>query len=363
MLILLLSLPTAYASTVSRFDLLKLQDLMGQRQKLYVVDTQVKKVIHSLMFNNTLGSALSDLRSADQELISIENSSFSSSLIKSARMHLEEAIDSLENDNSSLALRKLDLVTQELDQKLKTSDKIEPQSKTQLSGVVNLTYIQSIQPIPGNYETPYIKLNHDYWDKDPLNAYIVVNRQTQQSQGFVMDVVRAITKWSNLLKQYSGDGTAWNFNIKTPFGFVTTNGLPNGGVSDLSPDILIELVGDPTHKCGVLGITERPTADQVKPIYSKIITSCILENEVVLPSHRVFFSTVMHEFGHILGLGHAFTTDTDLMCSDHTCINSGIEEPSELDIKALFYMYGIDGLNGPHRELAVDSYYKLGVSQ
>jgi hypothetical protein len=145
MLILLLSLPRIYASTVSTFDLLKLQDLMGERQKLFVVEMQVKKVIHSLLFN-TLGTALSDLRSADQELISIENSSFSSSLIKSARMHLEEAINSLEIDNSSLALGKLDLVTQELDQQFKTSHKIEPQSKTQLSRIVNLTYIQSVQP-------------------------------------------------------------------------------------------------------------------------------------------------------------------------------------------------------------------------
>ena len=78
------------------------------------------------------------------------------------------------------------------------------------------------------------------------------------------------------------------------------------------------------------------------------------------------YSTVSHEFGHILGLGHAHNIDGDLMCSieeDEENSNSFEScykdrskriEPSESDIKALIYKYKENGFKTPNRELEVE---------
>ena len=78
------------------------------------------------------------------------------------------------------------------------------------------------------------------------------------------------------------------------------------------------------------------------------------------------YSTVSHEFGHILGLGHAHNIDRDLMCSIEEDEENGNSfescykdrskriEPSESDIKALIYKYKENGFKTPNRELEVE---------
>jgi hypothetical protein len=80
-------------------------------------------------------------------------------------------------------------------------------------------------------------------------------------------------------------------------------------------------------------------------------------------SQDVVYSTIIHEFAHTLGLGHAFNIDYDLMCSydifpngegDYTCDNydtAALVEPSDYDISALIYKYGTDGFSVPNRDL------------
>jgi hypothetical protein len=222
------------------------------------------------------------------------------------------------------------------------------------------------QPFEKNI--PYIKLNHNNLINDNVNIYVIINQYTEeQSKGFVNDVIRAVEKWSNLLKERSGNYNAWNFNIIWGVGFLTDKGFPNFIQPSMVPNIIIELIGDPLYQCGVLyGGTHRPDVDSFKPIYTMITTSCLIENDEVLVGHRMLYSTVLHEFGHVLGLGHTFNKDNDLMCGDeinynqeiyHTCVNNFRSEPSNLDINAVLYMYGQDGFIPANRQLNEESYY------
>ena len=58
------------------------------------------------------------------------------------------------------------------------------------------------------------------------------------------------------------------------------------------------------------------------------------------------YLTVLHEFAHDLGLGHAFNTDGDLMCSVEENVtvrmlthvihmSTSDREPSDMDVKAM----------------------------
>ena len=94
---------------------------------------------------------------------------------------------------------------------------------------------------------------------------------------------------------------------------------------------------------------------------------------IEFPEDEVY-STAMHEFGHSLGLGHAFNMDNDLMCSEDTdaagnpvstCneyTSEGRIEPSEADILALLYKYEKNGFSPPNRELTgIRPIYELGT--
>jgi hypothetical protein len=224
-----------------------------------------------------------------------------------------------------------------------------------------------------NSSAPYIELKYDEWVTDPLNVYIVVNENTQeQSKKYLDDAINAINKWSYLLKEYSGNYDAWNFKI------TTSTDEP----SQYSPfekdkstyDVIIELVGElEGDECSsYFGYSDREffdTSSDTPKIFAKIFTSCPDNNNPYsegndLP-HGLVYSTISHEFGHILGLGHAYNIDGDLMCSIEEEQESGKSfescykdrskkiEPSESDIQALIYKYKENGFRTPNRKLEV----------
>ena len=225
-----------------------------------------------------------------------------------------------------------------------------------------------------NSSVPYIELKYDEWIIDPLNVYIIVNEKTQeQSKKYLDDTINAINKWSYLLKEYSGNYDSWNFKITTSID--EPSQYTQFEKDKSTRNIVIELVGElEGYECSsYFGYSDREFSDtspDTPEISAKVFTSCPDDSNPYskdndLP-HDLVYSTVSHEFGHILGLGHAHNIDGDLMCSIEEDDENGNSfescykdrskkiEPSESDIKALIYKYKENGFKTPNRELEVE---------
>jgi hypothetical protein len=225
-----------------------------------------------------------------------------------------------------------------------------------------------------NSSVPYIELKYDEWIIDPVNVYIIVNENTQeQSKKYLDDTINAINKWSYLLKEYSGNYDSWNFKITTSIDEPSQYSQFEKDKS--TRNIVIELVGElEGDECSsYFGYSDREFSDtspDTPEISAKVFTSCPDDSNPYskdndLP-HDLVYSTVSHEFGHILGLGHAHNIDGDLMCSIEEDDENGNSfescykdrskkiEPSGSDIKALIYKYKENGFKTPNRELEVE---------
>ncbi len=207
----------------------------------------------------------------------------------------------------------------------------------------------------------FIELSLDEWKSDYIDVIVLVNQETEnQSSKYVSAATEAVQKWSELLKEHSGNQGAWNFNVKTETGNLET-------VQPSNPNtIILELVSTPLdyNYCDdMLGFASAHPSATTKPVTATVLTSCSDGFQILdLPMDDVY-SIALHEFAHTLGLGHAFNIDNDLMCSydiypngeeKETCSayeTTGRVEPSENDVKALLYKYGNDGFSSPNRNL------------
>ena len=230
--------------------------------------------------------------------------------------------------------------------------------------------INGINSVNG-LDFPYIELSSHEWNADPLVVLITVDKGLGDQMGQYLDLaINAVDTWSSLLKTYSDNFESWNFEI-------IGNTDPNG-IGDLDYDILLDIRKDRggnqcNENSGTLGFTADIENTQ-KPIQSQIFTTCMINNQISIFPLDTVYTTILHEFGHILGLEHAFNSDGDLMCSEEVSdriINSGycitdpylLNEPSDLDIFALIYKYGDDGFQPPNRDLGDMPYYPRDLAQ
>ena len=203
-----------------------------------------------------------------------------------------------------------------------------------------------------------IELSLEEWITDNINVYILINADTQEQSKKYTDVaVQAVKTWSDILKNTSGNMDAWNFNIETFVGYLDQLNI------DSSNTIIIELIGG--MECGnFLGLAPPAPDDLLKPVTSTVLTSCNIEGEIEELTMETVYNSVLHEFGHNLGLGHAWNINQDLMCSTdydakgyaiNTCDEFPDDSfkliPSEDDINAILYKYGKDGFKQPNRDL------------
>jgi hypothetical protein len=233
--------------------------------------------------------------------------------------------------------------------------------------------VAGTMPNPGSQ---YLELSYDEWRSDNINVLLLVNPDTEeQSSRYVDEVENAINSWSQILKQYSGNPNAWNFNVSTSIGYLSSVEIGPGRQADL----VIELAGDPEGVIGCegfIGVAPPHPYELTIPVTVHVLTSCLntQTGELIEYPEAVVYSTALHEFAHALGLGHAFNINNDLMCSAEADINGNfvptceffetdVEEISEADVAALVYKYGIDGFEPPNTELrGPRPFYEVGVS-
>lgn len=213
----------------------------------------------------------------------------------------------------------------------------------------DLTKVNSFPYQSINTTKPWIDINYQ-WLHDNLTVDIVTDTMDNITEASVR---QPIQKWSSLLKSASNNFTAWNFNI-------TYFNSDNITLAKDEADIVLTLRDEPNpSQCINRYGYSMPFDRDPHPQYILAYTSC----EGVPISEDQIATTIMHEFGHALGLGHTHNQNKDLMCSFEkgakTCsaLADPKTDPSDLNLQGIFYIYGTDGFDGYNRVLVNKPYF------
>jgi tetratricopeptide (TPR) repeat protein len=240
------------------------------------------------------------------------------------------------------------------------------QANTSKQGILNK--IKEISDSSEFEDNGYIQFGQDEWLTEPLYIYVKIDSSLDNPKDYLNISSRAIDTWSQLLKQKSANYVAWNFSI--------LNSIDNPNLEEISEpvDVVLDITrSSPIDSCGsILGIAYPFPLDRTEPVYSKVYVSCenIFTEEFLYPED--VYSIVLHEFGHILGLDHTFEKQGDLMCpySYEESIDEydeyggcnwskGENVPSDLDLDALLYKYGVDGFDSPNTKVKEQSRFDI----
>lgn len=218
------------------------------------------------------------------------------------------------------------------------------------------TTFKSVQPtLFPVVSKPWIGIDHE-WQDNNITVYLTVHSALKdEKRNLELLAKQAIAEWSNDLKSASHNSSAWNFNVMT----LDASNMTGNASRNIRPaDISVILLDEPNFAlCSdAYGHTDNVNDSR----YAIIYTSC----GELKSSKDEIYTTVLHEFGHAIGLGHAYNKDGDLMCSVDinemkTCsmLPTGLTKPSTLDLNALLYVYGNDGLGGFNRVVTYKPYY------
>lgn len=241
------------------------------------------------------------------------------------------------------------------------------QANTSKQGILNK--IKEMSDSSELEDNGYIQFGQDEWLTEPLYIYVKIDSSLDNPKDYLDISSRAIDTWSQLLKQKSANYAAWNFSI--------LNSIDNPNLAGISEpvDVVLHITRSSLiDSCGsFLGLTYPFPLDRTEPVYSKVYVSCenIFTEEFLYPED--VYSVVLHEFGHVLGLDHTFEKHGDLMCPNS--YEESIDEndeygggckwskgenvPSDLDLDALLYKYGVDGFDSPNTKVKEQSRFDI----
>jgi hypothetical protein len=186
---------------------------------------------------------------------------------------------------------------------------------------------------------PWVEIQYQ-WLKDNLTVYVITNKTSMAKDQNITN--HAINEWLTLLKSQSGNSSAWSVNTR----YISNDNLTIDPRN--RPDVILDLFEErnATACSGIYGEADAFHEDY-RPQYARIYTSSL-----------GIYTTVLHEFAHLLGLGHAHVQNVDLMCGTDqhrkmTCnlLPADGAKPSGLDARALLFIYGSDGFGGYNRVL------------
>lgn len=192
-------------------------------------------------------------------------------------------------------------------------------------------------------DTKYLKLLGAYWDHDNIKVLVMVDPDNAEtSKKYLSAVQDGALEWEPYLKTLFPNGK-WNIDVTVEPNPIT--------FLDKKYDVLTTVTAKDDYLCEkhALGVAfvGRHQGWNTIPIVVGISDPCNPNQTRSLNEVR---STMAHEFGHALGLEHAYNIDFDLMCSG-TCVRDYLSaSPSKLNVKALGYIYGEDGFESPNKK-------------
>ncbi len=220
--------------------------------------------------------------------------------------------------------------------------------------IITIGNLFTASPSEAQPKEEYIKYMGYAWFHEPLTVVITRPQGNEISDDYMQAAYTGISNWSTLLREYTKNYTAWNINV-----------IKDPQLTDLEktpPDIVVIVTHDmqktvcTTHaQWGGLTVPVGPYLPVLKwetqrPVIIHVYAAC----GYWYPFDWVR-SAASHEFGHALGLAHAWNTK-DLMCSIeynqffqpiHTCPTSGdVDNITLLDLAAVVNLYGSDGFTG-----------------
>ena len=184
----------------------------------------------------------------------------------------------------------------------------------------------------------YLSIRENKWDKDPTFCILKPSDyKDYKPYGLSMGkMIAAVNIWKVELNHYT-NSNEWNYTIKV---FPTYNGLMG-----YDCDVTIEFVATNT---GPFGTTECYVVAEANRQYCDI-TIYTYEQPV-----NYIISTITHETGHALGLGHrlpwtkcdfaAVIPSKDIMMMSA----SKGQKITDDDLRALIQIYGKDGFKEPN---------------
>ena len=192
-------------------------------------------------------------------------------------------------------------------------------------------------------DSKFLKLNNSMFEDDEVKVLVTVGSDNPDtSRKYIAAAKKSVQVWQTSLSEMYPNGS-WNIEIDVVPEYVFYV------AENYDVKITLYTQNDILCQSNSSGHT-----DLQRLFNNEILIDVVVSdpcNAKQPRSQNEILSVVSHEFGHALGLGHAYDVDFDLMCSSSCQNNYLLSTPSDLDVYGLGSLYGSDGFKTPNTYL------------